>query len=100
MSETGISRRTSYCRSYSIQTCVGESFPRMTNPRTRTVLFSGPKKCTATASRGDGWSLVDLDSTRNRQLTGRYSAPLSRHSGIPAAIGLPGLPADCPDEAA
>ena len=45
MPEAGVSGRTSYCWSYSSQTCVGESFPRMTDPRTRTVRFIGPKKC-------------------------------------------------------
>ena len=45
MPEAGVSSRTSYCWSYSTQTCVGESFPRLADSRTLTVRVISPKKC-------------------------------------------------------
>ena len=51
----GLSGRTNYRWSYSIQTCVGKSSHGMTDTRTRTVRFTNPKKCNQRRLRvGDG----------------------------------------------
>lgn len=61
MPEAGASGRTSYRWSYSIQTCVGESIPRMTDPRARTVRFIGPKSA---ISDGFAWRWLSVTQIR------------------------------------